>query len=231
MTYSELVNNILGQISKEPEVIKEITFWKKNKDRLGYETAEAFSKVLGTATAKHLKPLAEQMQPEEIKQVYQHVSDLMIKYCEDATANITGRAGLKFIPSVKVDVQSDINDMLDNLVTRMYDTDSWEDVKFLANENSARSITRKTTTSHMKYTARSQQGAGIKVLISRTGGAECCDYCAGLTGTFTSLSDLPDNFWSVHRNCTCSFHYNVGKTNNIVTFSTDEKGRITKETN
>lgn len=230
MTYSESVNQILEKVSKEPEVVDAIKYWDMNQTALGYGNAESFSKVVGSAVAKHLQTSDEQLNPEEIAQVYRQISDLVIKYCDDVAKSISEKANIGFVPAVKANVEKDVGDMLKNLVDKMHSADDFEDVKFLTNENSARSITRKSTTSHMKYTARGQQRAGVKVLISRTGGSKCCDFCASLTGTFTRLEDLPENFWSVHRNCTCSFHYNVGKTNETISFASKEDGSISKET-
>ena len=230
MTYSESVVEVLKQIAQDESVKQGIEFWNKNKSSAKYEDVENFSKKIGSATAKYLEPIAQNLDPQEIKQIYKHVSNIVIKYANDASEDITHSAGLRYVPSVEIDVKKDINDMLDNLVTRLADWDEWEDVKFLVQENAARSITRKASTSHLKYTSRKQQQAGMSVLISRDEGGGCCEWCASIAGTYTSYDDLPSDFWQVHRNCTCVFHYKVGKTQDRISFITDDKGNISKRT-
>lgn len=230
MSYSESVVNVLSQISKEKDVVNGIKYWKSHKTNSTVEDVEKFSKVLGTATSKYLKPIAETLEPQEIKDIYSHVSDVVIKYANDSVESLTANAGLRFVPDVRIDVKKDINDMLDNLVMRLIDRDSWEDVKFLVEENVARSITRKTATSHLRYTGKKQQDAGMKVLISRDEGGGCCEWCATMAGTYTSFDDLPSDFWRVHRNCSCVFHYKVGRTQEKISFDTDTKGNMWKIT-
>lgn len=230
MSYSESVNKILGLIASDPEIKAQLNNWKKNKGTIGIENAQEFSKTLGTATAKHLEPYAEGLEPEEIKEIYKHVSDVVITYAEDAMYNVTNKSGIKYVPDVKQEVEADIEDMLDNLATRLQDKDAWEDVKFLVEENAARSIARKASTSHLKYGARKQQRAGLKIQITRDEGGGCCAYCASLAGTYHSIEDLPSDFWLVHRNCSCVFHYNVGRTKETIRFETDERGNIRKIT-
>jgi len=236
MNYLELKNKILKDISKDPEVIKGLSFWQKNKKSLTYENAQAFSKTLGNATAKALQVHTPELSGEElaafaegaVKPVYRHTQDIMVSYCNDVVRSLNSSAGIKYAPNVTEEVSADVSGMLDNLVKRFQEAAEFDEVRFLTEGNAAKSITRKSTSSHMKYTSRAQQSVGLHVLISRDEGTGCCDYCSGLTGTFESYDDLPSDFWSVHRNCTCVFHYKVGKTSSKIRFDTDEKGNISK---
>lgn len=228
MIYSESVTRILNEISKNKSVYVAIKNLNANKNSVTYVDAQSLSKIIGTATAEALKPYAEELSAKEISIIYSKVSDVVMTYCETATQNLNSKAKIKYKQDITNDVKSEVESMLDHLRTRINEAETFDTVRFLTEENAARSITRKVTTSHMQYTSRSHQRAGLSTKIVRDEGSGCCDYCSGLAGTYTSFDDLPDNFWSVHRGCTCVFHYSVGRTQESIRFDTDKEGKMSK---
>lgn len=51
-----------------------------------------------------------------------------------------------------------------------------------------------------------QNKIGIKIIIERTGGANCCPWCEGLTGSWP-IDQAPDDVRARHDNCSCSVDY------------------------
>ena len=70
----------------------------------------------------------------------------------------------------------------------------------------------------------------MNIRISRSDGSGCCDWCARVVGTYDSFDKLPDNFWGIHRGCSCVIDYRVGKTKSKIHFDTDENGKLSKVT-
>lgn len=230
MSYSVSITKILDEVGKDPQVKKAMDEWNNRRTSVTYEQAQQFSKILGSATAKVLEPVAENMTAAGIKSLYTRVTNVLERYCDDVVKNMNNKAKVKYMADVTNNVKEEVDNMLEHLATRIREAEDFETVRFLTEENAARSITRKTVTSHMQYTSRSQQRAGLNIKIVRDEGSGCCDYCAGLTGTYTSFDDLPSDFWSVHRGCTCVFHYNVGKTSESIRFETNDDGSLSKIT-
>jgi len=73
---------------------------------------------------------------------------------------------------------------------------------YSATENFVRSQHDRCTQANASFRSR----AGLDCRITRTGGAKCCDWCASVSGSFTT-SSAPDGIWGRHDNCKCSITY------------------------
>ena len=73
-----------------------------------------------------------------------------------------------------------------------------------------------------------QEDVGLQTLIVRTDGGGCCDWCASVCGEFHSRAELPEDFWRIHRNCSCVIDYRVGKTNQKIKYKTNKDGSLDK---
>ena len=58
----------------------------------------------------------------------------------------------------------------------------------------------------MKQNAEQRSRAGFKVTVERTGGTNCCPWCADRIGRW-ELKDAPKDVFGVHDNCTCMVVY------------------------
>jgi hypothetical protein len=73
---------------------------------------------------------------------------------------------------------------------------------YSATENFVRSQHDRCTKANASFRSR----AGLDCRITRTGGAKCCDWCASVSGSFTT-SSAPGGIWGRHDNCKCSITY------------------------
>lgn len=239
MSYSELANKILVDISKDEEVVQGLNKLRNDRENIDYESAQAFSKTLGRASARvmdeHLVDISSDdlsiVANEVVQPVYKGLQGVMQTYCDAITQNIANDTGLLYEVDAFEAINAEIDSMLTHLVERFETAEAFEDVKFLTETNAAQSITRKVPTTHMRATARSHERAGLSVYIARDEGSGCCDFCKGLVGAYESYDDLPSDFWMVHRNCTCVFHYKAGRTSDRIYFETTKNGliKITEE--
>ena len=62
----------------------------------------------------------------------------------------------------------------------------------------------------MRQNAGQRDRAGFKVTVERTGGTNCCPWCADRTGTW-ELKAAPDGVFGVHDNCKCMVDYTNSK--------------------
>ena len=58
----------------------------------------------------------------------------------------------------------------------------------------------------MRQNAEQRDRAGFKVTITRTGGTNCCPWCADRTGKW-ELANAPDGVFGCHDNCKCMVEY------------------------
>lgn len=58
----------------------------------------------------------------------------------------------------------------------------------------------------MKQNAEQRSSAGFKVTVERTGGTNCCPWCADRIGRW-ELKDAPKDVFGCHDNCTCMVEY------------------------
>ena len=65
---------------------------------------------------------------------------------------------------------------------------------------------KSTGNNFMKANAQQRAKAGFTVMIERTGGANCCPWCAGLVGRWT-IKNAPKDVFGCHDNCTCTVVY------------------------
>lgn len=84
--------------------------------------------------------------------------------------------------------ESDSEHAADNLATQL-----GTEVKDVGNE-------------FMRQNAEQRSRAGFKVTVERTGGANCCPWCADRIGRW-ELKNAPDDVFGVHDNCTCMVVY------------------------
>ena len=62
----------------------------------------------------------------------------------------------------------------------------------------------------MRQNAEQRSRAGFKVTVERTGGANCCPWCADRIGRW-ELKDAPKDVFGVHDKCTCMVTYTDGR--------------------
>lgn len=200
-----------------------------------YDSAAEFSKVLGDLASKSIRDnIGEDIAEDELEKLAQECLAPVYRQCQDTMLGASksiqklynDQAGINLNP---VEVKRDEN-RISNLVDRFKEAESYNDVAFLTGANTARSITRGAVTDSVRENAKFQDKVGIDVLISRSDGSGCCDWCSSVCGTFKSFDALPDGFWGIHRGCSCVIDYRVGKTKSRLSYMTDAKGNVRKNT-
>lgn len=235
--YLTLQQQITSDIKQDPKAIYNGKMLKQkiqNKTAT-YEDAASYSKVLGDCASKSIRSnIGEEIADAELGQfaeecltpVYRQCQNTMLGICSNIQSVYNENADINLNP---VNVRRD-ESRLEHIVDRFNEAESYKSVEFLTNANVARSITRGAVTDSLEQNARFHEEVGNSILISRSDGSGCCDWCASVCGTFTSFEALPDGFWGIHRGCSCVIDYKVGKTKSRISFKTDESGKISKET-
>lgn len=127
-----------------------------------------------------------------------------------------------------VDVETDLS-RVKHIVERFKEAESVDTVSFLLEEYVAENVLKSAVTDTIKENAQRLSNMGFETYVTRSDGAGCCDWCASMVGTY-ELNNLPDDFWRVHKGCSCTFEYKSKDTHDKISFSTNEKGQLTKET-
>lgn len=236
MEYSTLKQQIINDIKQSPIASTNAKALKQmiEDGSATYVDAAEYSKVLGDVVSKSItRNVAGEIAEEELgafaeeclAPVYRSSQDTMLGACKNIQRVYNRQANLELNP---VDVERD-EDRILHIIERFKGDEPYDDLKFLINENVARSITRGAVQDSIRSNARFQSDAGLDITIARSDGSGCCDWCAGMVGTYDSFDKLPADFWGVHRGCSCVIDYRVGKTKNRISFVTDS-GKISKVT-
>lgn len=230
--YSILRQQIVKGIGQSPVAImnsKALNQRIINKTA-NYQTLTDYSKVLGDVAGGCIsRNIAQGIVDEELEAfaveclapVYRQCQNTMLNYSKKVQIIYNEKAGIQLNP---VDVPRD-ESRIAHIIERFNGDESFETLKFLTESDVVRSITRGVVTDTIRENARFQEDAGLKVTISRSGSG-CCDWCASMVGTYDSIHDLPDDFWLVHRGCTCEINYFGDK----IRYKTGNDGRISKIT-
>lgn len=200
-----------------------------------YETATEYSKVLGDAVGNSIKKNIPQGVPDDeleafatdcLSPVYRDSQRTMLKACQSVQQSINDKAGVIIKP---VEVASD-ESRIEHIVERFKEAKSYDEVAFLTKNSVAQSITRGAVNDSIKANITSQQDAGLNVRIARRNNFNCCKWCESMVGEYTSLDDVPRDFWRIHKDCTCTIDYNVGKTRTQISFKTNKNSleKVTK---
>lgn len=235
MDYSTLRQEILSDLKQNIKVNTNLKILRQkiNSRQATYLDAGNFSKVFGDAVSESIaRHTYEGVEDEFLKEfadeclapIYRECQNTMIAAGTAIQKGLNDNAGINLKPAEVVRDESRIS----NLVQRFAEATSYDEVSFLTNKNTAESITRGSVNDCIRTNSKAQSDAGLKVLLTRSDGSGCCDWCSSVTGTFKSFDALPDGFWGIHRGCGCTIDYHVGKTNTRLSYTTNEKGKITK---
>lgn len=236
MDYSTLKLQIIDGIKQSPIAITNARALNQMiaNGTANYTTVADYSKVLGDVASKSIsrnitediESELEEFAVECLAPVYRQCQNTMLSACKNVQRIYNARAGIELNP---VDVPRD-ESRIAHIIERFSGEETFDTLKFLTGADVARSITRGAVTDSIRANSKFQSEAGLKVLISRSDGSGCCDWCAGLVGTYDSFDKLPSDFWGIHRGCSCVIDYRVGKTKDRITFQTDKTGKISKAT-
>lgn len=237
MDYSILKEQILDDIKQNRVVsanTRTLNYLIKN-NKATYQTVADYSKILGDAVSQSIeRNIKEGIPDNELESfaneclvpIYKQSQNTMLNACKDVQTSYNLQAGIGLMAA---EVRRD-DSRTQNIANRFREATSFDDVSFLTNENVSRSITRGAVNDSIYANSKMQSDAGLKIRISRSDGAGCCDWCSTLVGDYDSFDKLPTDFWKVHRNCNCVIDYRVGNTRNRISFE-EQGGNLVKVTN
>lgn len=208
---------------------------KIKSGKVNYADVGEFSKSLGDSVAKKLEQyVAEGVAKEELEAfanefltpIYRDMQGSMLNACRTVQEIMNEEAGIGLNP---VDVATD-ESRLKHIRDRFAEAEDFEDVRFLTEKNVSRSIARSSVSDSIKANSKAHEDAGLEIVLSRSDGSGCCDWCSGQTGVFHDFDELPDGFWQIHRGCSCVIDYRVGKTKTRLNYVTNDDGSLSKIT-
>lgn len=117
---------------------------------------------------------------------------------------------------------------IDNLAERLLEDPA--DAEWLLGNDSLRNVCEDAVNSTIRLNAEKQERAGLSVRMTRKSNGKCCDWCESICGTFYSFKDLPDDFWAMHKDCSCTIEYHAAKVHTRISNYRDADGNIRKRT-
>lgn len=229
--YSTLRKQLLNELLHDKGVLQSVSSMQK-KIKSGNATFSDVSKLAKSLAKTVSQKLGSNVPTEDIvgyaeeivAPLYTKAQKTVLTAGKEVQKGYLKKANLKINPAeVKPDASR-----IKHIVGRYREAESIDSVSFLLGEDVAENILKAAVTDTIKVNARQLSNMGFKTYITRidTG---CCDWCASKVGTYT-IEDLPEDFWQVHKNCSCSFEYHSKDTHDRISFATDESGKITKVT-
>jgi len=237
MDYSTLKNSVLKELKNSPSLRSELRKLsaKCSKGTAKYVDAVKFSEKLGIESARLIKDTLQngeeivlsEFAEQFIAPVYTSLQKTTLSATKNVQKSINKKNGLSINPS---EVKAD-GSRVKHIVARYREAESFDDVSFLLGKDVIKNITRAAVSDTIRTNASDQQRAGFKVTLVRTDGTGCCDYCSGLVGSFVKGQE-PDDFWKVHKGCSCEFEYHseLSGAHHKISFSSNDEGKLKKNT-
>lgn len=234
MDYSILKQQILNDIKNDASVKNAVNqFRTKILDKTAtYDDAVKFSKTLGNITSSHLTANSIEVSDDTLAEyanellapVYRSMQNTALGASKEVQKLFNAKAQLGLNP---VEVKND-EERITHIVARYRDAEKFEEVAFLTGKGVAENIARGAVTDTLRANAKAYNDAGFEAYVTRSGSG-CCAWCDSMLGTYP-VNNVPNDFWRVHKSCTCSFDYKVNNKRTKVTFSTNEQGKLVKNT-
>lgn len=232
--YSNLKAQILNDIKNDPQISGAVRELNKKiaNGTAKYSDATALSKQLGTVTSKYLKANAGEVTDELLGEyadavlapVYRSMQKTSIAASKEVQRIFNKNAGIGLNPANVANDES----RLTHIVDRFKEAETLNEVSFLMDEGVAENIARSAVNDSMRTNAKAMDKVGFETYVIREGSG-CCNWCAEVTGTYP-INDAPKDFWRVHKGCTCTIEYKSQNKHTRISYSTDDKGRIVKDT-
>lgn len=230
--YSDLRKQLLNEIASDSDFNRQASLINK-KLMTGEATFSDASKLadkLARVTAKKLKANLPELEfgaygETVVAPIYTEIQKTILHFSRKIQKEMLQKAKLGVNPAeVKPDASR-----VKHIVGRFREAESVDTVSFLVGDGVSENIARAAVTDSIKANAWQLTNMGFETYVVRSDGAGCCDWCASKAGTYR-VGALLDDFWAVHKDCSCTFDYITKDTHQRISFSTDENGKLVKET-
>ena len=233
MDYSTYLSKAKQNITINKNVQRMLaSFQSKNKaGTLTYDDALRLAEALSKAGAVELKkivPLESELgafAEQFVSPLYETMQRTTLNASKQVQTSLLKRNGLNLTAA---DVKEDAS-RLEHIVQRFKEASEYEEVSFLLGEDVATNICKSAVHDTIRQNASSMSSAGFKTKVTRSDGAGCCEWCSSMVGTY-EIGKLPENFWGVHKGCSCSFDYETKDRYDRVRFTTNSDGSLSKTT-
>lgn len=231
--FSDDMVRIKENISSDTRLREKIKIFKDkvNNRTATYDDAVKLSKYVGDITSEYLvrnglpDELLGEWAQDVIVPLYRDLQGTSLTAAEQVQEIFNQQMGIGLNPA---DVNPDSSRLL-HIAKRFEEATEGSEVSFLLGKDVAENIAWGAVNDSMRQNARQMSSAGLETYVTRKGGASCCPWCASISGTY-ALNDLPDDFWAVHKDCTCSFEYKSRNSHTRITYSTGKRGGLIKNT-
>lgn len=230
--YLKLKDSVKNEIRKNTSMIKAARNlnYKIKNGTAKYSDAVKFSKEIGKVTGEALEFYSDAVDDTTLEEyattvlapIYRDMQKSTLQATKQVQKIYNKNARFGFNP---VEVDTD-EERLNNIVQRFRDASSFKDVSFLLGKDVAQNISRAAVTDTLRKNTEFMNSAGVETYVTRSG-VGCCSWCDSMTGTY-SMDDIPDDFWRVHKDCTCEFDYKTKNAHTKITFSTSDDGTISR---
>jgi len=182
------------------------------------------SQILGEKLAKHILELPpDEGRSELCQQLLKDFFDEINHKLAQVQSSLDKKNGISLNP-----VQPSFpTERAQNVAGSLNDTTEPDSTIQRRCRNAVSNVANAMHDSFIQVNAKFRNNAGLFVQVTRTGGAECCDWCAQVSGTFWGYNrDLREVFRR-HDNCTCTITYSSSKTRSRLVGESDGAGGTT----
>ena len=184
------------------------------------------SQILGEKLAKHILELPpDEGRSELCQQLLKDFFDEINHKLAQVQSSLDKKNGISLNP-----VQPSFpTERAQNVAGSLNDTTEPDSTIQRRCRNAVSNVANAMHDSFIQVNAKFRNDAGLFVQVTRTGGAECCDWCAQVSGTFWGYNrDLREVFRR-HDNCTCTITYSSSKTRSRLVGESDGAGGTTSK--
>lgn len=194
--------------------------WDKvNNKRATYKDAKSYADRVGNEWARLLSEYGDN--------AVEHLDDVskaMLKaYSESAyyTKNLQQNLNEKAKIGIKV-IEPRIDETrIASLITKLAE----ENANWLLGSDVVKNIASAAVNDTIEANARFQSKAGLKTTMIRHTGGKCCDWCESIAqgGREFAYGEQPDEFFAMHKDCTCWIEYKTSKDTQKIVYSGGRK--------
>ena len=184
------------------------------------------SQILGEKLAKHILELpSDEGRSELCQQLLKDFFDEINHKLAQVQSSLDKKNGISLNP-----VQPSFpTERVQNVAGSLNDSRASDETIQRRCRNAVANVANTMHDSFIQVNAKFRNNAGLFVQVTRTGGAECCDWCAQVSGTFWGYNrDLREVFRR-HDNCTCTITYSSSKTRSRLVGESDGAGGTTNK--
>lgn len=184
-----------------------------------YEDATAYAEEVGSIWSK---ALGHNLNIETLPdgKLYFNIANKTIRpaLVEDyeAVAEFTEQLQNLLNQSAKIGLKSVVPKINDDRIRNLIDKiasqyDVFSSTDWLIGSDVLANYSRAVVSDFVEENAKLQKDAGLHSWIERIEGAGgCCDWCRRMVGKYT-YGEQPDDFFRVHKDCTCSIEFHPSK--------------------